>query len=124
MAMSEVTQEKINALVEELRSWESDRDDPPSLLELSQRFDLQVFVVDRVARSEGLKLPPLLGPSGQVYEIDPDASTINLDPEKVEAATRVPDPDPSWRDRDRDSGIWTRKPSGEWERHEPDEGDD
>lgn len=101
-----ITQKKINALLHELRSW------PPggvceSLQSLAKRFDLSVFVVDRLAKAEGINLPSNI----QEDKADPNASTLDLDPQEVRDAVEGEDPD--WEDKD--TGVWRRKPSGEWE---------
>lgn len=97
-----------------MRSWEPGEVDA-TLHELAERFDLDVFVVDRLARAEGVRLPAGTPVLDDTPETDPNASTIDLDPDKVEEAAGQPDPNPEWRDRDEDTGIWRKKPSGEWE---------
>jgi hypothetical protein len=120
--LPKVTQAKINALLEELRTW------PPgevrgTLVDLAARHELDVFVVDRLTRSEGLKVP-----LGEVSEevlfgsrdedappdTDPNATTLDLDPDEIDRALGVPDPSPDWAE-DKDTGIWRKKPTGEWE---------
>ena len=111
--ISPVTQAKINALLVELRSWDLG-EHRNTLHELSVKFDLDVFVVDRLASSEGLRLSagtPVLDD-----EItDPNAITIDLEPEEIRAAAERPDPNPEWDDKDEDTGVWKQKPTGEWE---------
>jgi hypothetical protein len=109
--MSIGVQARINALVRELRSWASG-ENRYSLNELADLFDLDVFIVSRVANSEGIKLVIETG-NGRV---DPNASTIDLDPKAVKEALNKPDPNPEWADKDKDTGVWKKKPSGEWER--------
>lgn len=115
--ISPVTQAKINALLEELRSW------PPgetkaTLRQLAKQFDLDVFVVDRLARAEGFPVPAgVQGSEEEVEEpVDPNATTLDLDPDEVRAALEEPDPDPEWADKD--TAVWRKKPTGEWERVE------
>ena len=50
-----VTHDKISALLAELRTWEPG-ELKSTLVQLGERFGLEVFVVDRVAKSEGLRL--------------------------------------------------------------------
>jgi len=113
--ISPVTQAKINALLEEMRGWEPG-ETPSTLHELSCKHDLDVFVVDRLARAEGFVIPagtPILDDEPLT---DPNADTIDLDPDKVHEAAMKPDPNPDWQKRDEDTGIWKKKPTGEWER--------
>lgn len=111
--ISPVTQAKINALLKELRSWEPG-DVHSTLHELAERFQLDVFVVDRLARAEGFAVPAGTPVLDEEPETDPNASTIDLEPEEVRRASERPDPNPDWRDRDEDTGIWRKKPTGEW----------
>lgn len=80
--------------------------------ELVEEYALEIFVVEQVARSEGFewvpRKPAMKGPT-----IDPDASTIDLDPEAVAEAMGNPESDPRYLDRD--TGVWRKKPTGEWE---------
>jgi len=112
--ISPVTQAKINALLEELRSWESG-ETHSTLHELSSKHDLDVFVVDRLARSEGFTVPAGTPVLDDEPEVDPNATTIDLDPDKVHEAASRPDPNPDWQKRDEDTGVWKKKPTGEWE---------
>jgi hypothetical protein len=111
----QVTQTKINELLEELRSWEPG-EIPSTLHELAERFDLDVFVIDRLARAEGVKVPAgVPAEEGEDPLTDPNASTLDLDPDRVDAAARRPDPNPDWADKDADTGVWRKKPTGEYE---------
>jgi hypothetical protein len=112
--ISPVTQAKINALLEELRSW-GPGEINSTLHALASRFDLDVFVVDRLARAEGFAVPAGTPVLDDEPLTDPNASTIDLDPDKVDAAARQPDPNPDWAERDEDTGVWRKKPTGEWE---------
>jgi hypothetical protein len=112
--ISPVTQAKINALLEEMRSWEPG-DVPATLHELAERHDLDVFVIDRLARAEGFKVPAGTPVLDEEPLTDPNASTIDLDPDKVQEAALRPDPNPDWSSKDRDTGIWRKKPTGEYE---------
>ena len=116
--LSAVTQTKITALLEELRTWEPG-EHRQTLHQLSSRFELDLFVIDRLARSEGLKIPAGVPPDeperAPDRASDPNASTIDLDPEKVQEAAMRPDPNPEWSEKDKDTGIWRKKPTGEWE---------
>lgn len=112
--ISPVTQAKINALLEEMRSWEPG-EIPATLHELAERHELDVFVIDRLARAEGFKIPAGTPVLDEEPTTDPNASTLDLDPDKLEEAASKPDPNPDWRDRDEDTGIWRKKPTGEWE---------
>lgn len=110
-----ITKDKIGKLLEELRSWEPGEANR-TLTELAEMFELDLFVVDRVAVSEGhhLQAGILLGPPRN--SIDPNAATIDLDPEAVHDVLKEPDPNPAWKERDEDTGVWRKKPTGEWER--------
>ena len=112
-----VTQEKINALVAELRSWES-LEEGRTLHQLARMFGLELFIVDRVARSEGLHIKAGYRPEEEDNGVDPNATTLDLDPGDVHKALDAPDPNPEWEDRDDegDTGVWRKKPTGEWER--------
>lgn len=120
--MSEVTQHKINQLLAELRTWEPG-EQRHTLHELAKMFDLDVFVVDRIAKSEGLSIRSgwKIVDEGDEIVVDPNSTTLDLDPEKVEKALKEPDPDPDWVDADRESGSWVKKPTGEWVRLEDDD---
>jgi len=109
------TKEKIEQLILELRSWEPG-EARKTLAELAELLDLEVFIVERVATSEGHHL--LAGEVPDAPGADPNASTIDLDPEAVQDALEEPDPDPEWKDRDEDTGVWRKKPTGEWEKED------
>lgn len=79
----EVTREKIRALLEELRSW-TPGDLRHTLHELARTFDLDVFIVDRIAKSEGFILAPGIALED---DVDPNAITQEIEAESV------PDPD-------------------------------
>lgn len=104
-----VTDQKIRRLLEELRSW-APGERRLSLRDLQEKFDLEPFVIETVARSEGLELGL---PDADEQVSDPAASTIDLDPVEIHRAAAKPDPDESYQDED--TGRWRRKPSGEWE---------
>jgi hypothetical protein len=108
---SVATQQKVQRLLEELRSW-GPGEIRRTLRELSEEFDLEPFVVDQIARSDGIELTPEQGSDEPVA--DPSASTLDLDPSEVHQAVGTPEKDPSYVDRD--SGMWRKKPTGEWER--------
>jgi len=112
-----VTQEKIRALLEELRTWDAD-EERYSLRELADRFGLDRFVIDRVARSEGFHLPMGSSIEDLPPESDPNASTLDLDPDDIEKALAAPENNPSYLP-DTDTGVWKKKPTGEWERIPP-----
>jgi len=109
-----VTKEKIEQLIHELRSWEPG-EAPMTLVELAAKFELDFFVVDRVATSEGHHLLAG-GVPDDMARVDPNASTLDLDPKAVQAVTETADPNPDWADEDADTGVWRKKPTGEWER--------
>lgn len=112
----DITKEKIERLILELRSWEPG-EARRTLAELAEMFELDLFVVDRVATSEGHHL--LAGGVPDDRErVDPNASTIDLDPDAVEQVLESTDPNPDWEDADRDTGVWRKKPTGEWVRVE------
>lgn len=116
-----VTQQKINRLLEELRSW-APGEERHTLRELSEKFDLEVFVVDRIAKSEGhdLRAGWKAAEEGEEIIVDPDSTTLNMDEELVLEALRQPDPDEAWTDEE--SGRWVKKPTtGEWVRLEDEE---
>lgn len=97
-----------------MRSWETGEREN-TLHELSKKFDLDIFVIDRLARSEGFHLAAGSPVLDEEPVTDPNASTIDLDPDRVREAVDNPDPNPEWDGKDRDTGIWRKKPTGEWE---------
>lgn len=121
-----VTQDKIRALIEELRSWDDD-EQRHSLDELARKFGLDRFVVDRVARSEGHHLRQEARTDEGDFGADPNASTLDLDPDEIQEALNKPENNPNYQP-DVDTGVWKKKPTGEWERippgHTQDETDD
>lgn len=108
-----VTQSKINALLEELRTWEP-LEQKATLNELAAQFDLDIFVVDRIARSEGLHIKSGYRPEEVSNGVDPEASTLDLDPDEIQDVLKRPDPNPEFNE-DVDTGVWKKKPTGEWE---------
>ena len=112
MSEFQVTQEKIHALLTELRSWDS-VNDRYTLHELARMFDLDPFVVDRIARSEGFLIRP-----GDAFgvddDVDPNATTLDLSQDDVKDALDSPDPD----EDDVDTAVYRKGSSGEWERVE------
>ena len=90
-----VTHQKVTPLITELRDWH-DGEDRHTGNELMAKFDLSRDAVERIAESEDIDLS----------WIDPNASTLDLDPDEVSAALGVPDPNPVWVDEDKDTGIW------------------
>ena len=90
-----VTHQKVTRLITELRDW-ADREDRHTGNELMAKFDLDREAVERIAESEGIDLT----------WIDPNASTLDLDPDEVQAALDSPDPNPVWVDEDQDTGVW------------------
>ena len=117
MSNSQVTQEKIRALLGELRTWDVD-EERYSLEELTVKFGLDVFVVDRIACSEGFHLKRGTPPEAPDWVSDPNAVTLNLDPEEIQKALRHPEARPDDHP-DQDTGVWKKKPTGEWERIPP-----
>lgn len=113
----DVTKEKIDQLLTELRSWGPD-EDRHTLHELAAMFDLDLFVVQRIALSEDMDIRAGYRLEEADNDVDPNASTIDLDPDAVRAAAEAPDPNPDWVDEDKDTGVWRKKPTGEWERVE------
>jgi len=110
-----VTQEKIRALLEELRTWEQD-EQRYNLDQLARKFGLDLFVIDRVARSEGLRLPrEEMEETG--FGPDPNATTLDLDPDEIQEALSQPESDPNYPDVD--TGVWRKNPTGEWKRIGP-----
>jgi len=110
-----VSQEKVRKLVSELRSWE-DGDPQPTLNELATKYDLDIFVVDRIARSEGFRLRAthtVESDRERPQESDPNASTLDLDPDAIQEALEEPETDPNYEDKD--TGVWKKNPTGEWE---------
>jgi hypothetical protein len=103
-----VTQQKVRLLLEELRSWALG-EVRLTLHELGEKFGLEEFVIEQVARSEGLDLILSHPEPGA----DPAASTIDLDPVAVQEAVANPEVDPAYADHD--TGVWRKKPTGEWE---------
>ena len=101
---------RIDALLRELRSWEPG-EDRHTLHQLATMFDLDLFIVSRIANSEGIELTV----ETRDPTVDPNASTMDLDPEAIKRALDEPDPDPDWAEQDKDTGVWKKKPSGEWE---------
>jgi len=108
-----VTQDKINALLGELRSWEP-LEQRHTLHELALKFDLDVFVVDRIAKSEGYRIKSGYRPVEVDNGVDPNATTLDLDPEEIEDALGKSEPQDEEFD-EIDTGVWQRKPTGEWE---------
>jgi hypothetical protein len=107
----DVTQEKIEALILELRTWDMD-EERYTVYELAKKFSLDVFIVQRIADSEDMDIPAGIKDDAVAsHDADPNASTMDLDPEEIEAAMGIPDPNYE----DRDTGIWEKKPTGEWE---------
>lgn len=106
---------RIEQLMLELRTWEPG-EARRTVLELAEMFELEPFVVDRIARSEGHHLWVDEGPDLDEEPQDPNASTLDLDPAELSGALERPDPNPDWEDEDRDTGVWRKKPTGEWER--------
>lgn len=107
----------INALLKELRSWDVD-EERYTLRELAAKFGLDLFVVQRIAASEDMDIEvgALDDEAEEEDDADPNATTIDLDPDQVREAIAEPDPSPDWVDEDVDTGVWRKKPTGEWER--------
>lgn len=102
----------IDALLRELRSM-APGEVSISVAELAAKHRLNEAVVERLALAEGHKITTKQG----ALVIDPEASTIDLDPGELQAAFEAPDP--AWRDQD--TGIWRRnRDTGEWELANPD----
>jgi len=100
-------QKKIGALLHELRSWEPE-DDRASVDDLARRHGLDPFVVRRIAASEG---HDLRDDGGELATVDPNASTLDLDPEAVRRALEEP------QEGDVDTGVWKQnRQTGEWVR--------
>jgi hypothetical protein len=115
MAHFHLSQDKINALVAELRTWEPD-EYRSTLHELADQFGLDIFVVDRIARAEGIKVRSsvfTLEEPTPPEDSDPNADTLDLDPKEVEEALSKPDPNPNYKDVD--TGVWKKHPTGKWE---------
>jgi len=108
----QVTQKKINALLEELRGWEP-TESRYTLNELARMFELDSFIIDRIARSEGFLIRP--GDAFGIDDVDPNAETLELDPGDVRKALEETDPE------DVDTAVYRRTTSGRWERVEEDE---
>lgn len=112
MSDFQVTQEKIHALLEELRSWSVGevRHNPK---DLAKTFGLDVFVVEKILRSEGIQVqnenPEEADPAS-----DPNASTLTLDVDDITQALSHPEANPD-QHPDEDTGVWRKKPTGEWE---------
>lgn len=88
------TREGITRLLEEIRSWEIG-EVRATVEELALRFHLDPFIVDRIARSEGVVLPRVYHtrgnfgasgvsgePSGVPKYVDEDADTAPIDVQK------------------------------------------
>lgn len=98
----------IDALLRELRSHHPG-DESLSLKDLAERHHLSESVVERIALSEGHRLKSTR--EGDLV-VDADASTRDLDPEKVRAALN--EEDPGWVEAD--TGIWRRNHrTNQWE---------
>jgi hypothetical protein len=104
-----VTHTKITQLIVELRSWEDETplQDRPSMNVLAERYQLPVSAVRKIAESEGV----------DVRWVDPNASTLDLDPRILDRAMAVPESNPNYADAD--TGVWQKKPTGEWQRVPP-----
>jgi len=107
-------QKTINALIAELRSWPDD-EAQLTVYELSQRFGLEAFVIQQIARSEDVDLK---FSRPQDSDVDPNETTIDLDPEEVDEALKKRDPNPDWKDKDEVSGVWE---SGRFKRIDDDD---
>lgn len=112
MSNFRVTQEKINALLTELRTWDTD-EDRYTLHELAKMFDLDVFIVGRIANSEDMHIKAGYRAEDDDREVDPNATTQDLDPEEVQQALEDPEGDGDYPEAD--TGVWKKKPTGEWE---------
>jgi len=85
-----LTREKITKLLKELRSWEQGETNA-TVEDLAKRFDLDTFVVDRIAQSEGIRLPTgttiggdILTPSDAVPSSLDDQDTLPLHEDEVD----------------------------------------
>lgn len=111
----QVTHAKITKLIVELRSWErgTPLKDRPTMNMLAERHRLPVEAVRRIAESEGV----------DVRWVDPNASTLDLDPTEIDHALTVPESNPNYKDED--TGVWKKGDTGEWLRippgHTPDD---
>jgi hypothetical protein len=74
---------------------------------LAERHKLPVEAVRKIAENEGIDL----------RWVDPNASTLDLDPHEIDRALGEPESNPNYEDRD--TGVWQKKPTGEWERVPP-----
>lgn len=104
MDFKKVTQTRINALLNELRSWEPE-EERRTLHELSKMFRLEVWVVRSIAQSEGhdLKLGERL--AGEELTEDEEEDDDEGIPEEI--------------DSEADTGVYRQNPkTGEFERVE------
>jgi hypothetical protein len=96
--------QKVGELLRELRSWDPG-EVKATVEDLAEQFGLDVFIVTRIATSEGYDLS-----AGIPRPVDPNASTLDLDPEAVQKAMEQPE------EGDVDTGTWKRnRQTGEWE---------
>ena len=103
-----VTHPQVTKLIAELRGWE-EGENRRTGNELMILFDLKEDAVQRIAESEDIDLT----------WVDPNASTLDLDPEALQVAMSSPDPNPDWVDEDKDTGVWKQNPkTGEFQRIE------
>jgi len=110
MSEIQVTQEKVRALLDELRTWDAG-EERCTLQALMERFELDRFVVERVARSEGFYFRDDREPPPST---DPNASTLDLDPDEIQRALTQPETNPDYLP-DQDTGLWRKNPTGDWE---------
>lgn len=95
----QITQTRIRALLNELRSWEP-HEERRTLHELSKMFRLEVWVVQSIAKSEGFD--PKLGERLPGDEVSVDEPGV-----------------PEETDPEADTGVYRQNPStGEFERVE------
>jgi len=104
-----VTHEKVTQLIVELRSWDEDVPlaERPPMNVLAEKYRLPMEAVRKIAEAEDI----------DVRWVDPNASTLDLDPEELDHAMTVPESNPNYKDVD--TGIWQKKPTGEWKRVPP-----
>jgi hypothetical protein len=115
MADFHISQRKINDLIAELRTWEPG-ELRSTLHELAKQFNLDIFVVDRICRAEGVRpraVYEIEEPGPPPEDSDPNADTLDLDPKEVEEALLKPESNPNYEDVD--TGVWKKHPTGKWE---------
>jgi len=99
---------RIDALLAELRSW-GPLERKATVEELADRYGLDVFVVQRLASSEGIQLKYADIVLDPMVEVDPAADTKPIERDDIPED----EDDPEFEDKD--TGVWKQnRETGEW----------